>query len=112
MSIQLTNTVETEFQVLDPIFTPPPGTDPKEYLETGLTQLISGQQTTVVTFLTAKAAPYVFVEADIINSVDNPPLVLSFELTNQTLTGFTIQLDGLPTTNNGYLRWTVQVPPS
>lgn len=110
--INCTNTTEDSFQVLDPIVTVPPGSDPKAYLETGLTQLTSGQQSKTVTFLTAKAGVYVFVEADIINTLDNPPLVLSFELTNQTLAEFTIQLDGLPDTSNSYLRWCVQVLPS
>jgi len=110
--IPTTTTIVETFQVLDSVLVPPPGSDPKAYLETGLTQLTSGQQTQIVTFLSTKAGAYVFVEADSINTVDNPPLVLSFEFTNQTSTGFTIQLDGLPTTSNGYLRWTVQVLPT
>ena len=110
--IDCETTTEDSFQVLDPIVAPAPGTDPKAYLESGLTQLTSGQQSKTVTFLTAKVATYVFVEADIINTVDNPPLILNFNVTNETLTGFTIQLDGLPTTSNGYFKWTVQVPPT
>lgn len=106
-----TKTVDT-VQILDPIVTAPIGTNPLAYLESGLTQLTQGVQTKAVTFLLTKAAAYVFVEADIINTLDSPPLILSFELTAQSSTGFTIKLNGLPDTNNSYLRWTVQVPPA
>jgi hypothetical protein len=110
--IDCTTTTVDSFQILDPISSVPPGVNKLAYLESGLTQLTSGQQTKVIPFQAIKAGTYIFVEADIINTTDNPPLVLSFELTNQSLTGFTIQLDGLPDTSNSYLRWCVQVPPA
>jgi hypothetical protein len=110
--INTTTTVETTFQVLDPIVELPPGTDPLAYAESGLTQLDMGVQTKSVIFATTKIAPYVFVESEIINTMDSPALNLDFELIAESLTGFTIKLNGLPDTNNFYLKWRVQVPPA
>jgi len=109
--INTTVTIEESFQVLDPIAVTPPGTDPKTYLESGYTNLTSGQQTKVITFTVAKIAVYDFVELEIVNVTDATPINFSFEITAKSLTGFTITLSGLPDTANYYLQWTVQVPP-
>lgn len=110
--INTTTTTESTFQVLDAVVTPPPGANPLAYLEAGLTQLPQGVQSKTVTFQVTKAGTYAFVEADIINTVDNPALSLDWEFTAQSLTGFTIKLNGLPDTSNSYFKWLVQVLPS
>jgi hypothetical protein len=110
--ITCSNTDESNFQILDPISVAPPGTNPLAYVEPGLTQLTQGVQTKVVTFQVTKAGAYSFVEAEIINTLDNPALNLDFEFIATSLTGFTIKLNGLPDTSNSYLRWLVQVLPT
>jgi hypothetical protein len=110
--IQTTTTVETTFQVLDPITSPPPGTNPKAYLEAGYTNLPINQQVTSVTFTVPKISAYDFVELHVANVTDATPITFAVEVTTESLTGFTVRLDGLPDTSNYYLSWCVQVPPS
>lgn len=110
--IQTTTTTETTFQILDPIVSPPAGTNPLAYLESGYTNLPINQQVTSVTFTVAKIAAYDFVELHVKNVTDATPISFAIEVTAESLTGFTIRLDGKPDTTNYYLSWVVQVPPT
>lgn len=110
--IQTTTTTETTFQVLDPIFSPPPGTNAKAYLESGYTNLPINQQVTAITFTVTKAAVYDFIELEVVNVTDATPIKFSFDITAKSLTGFTIALSGLPDSANYFCQWTVQVPPT
>lgn len=112
MPIPLSTTVESTFQVLDPIIVAPPGSDPLTYVESGLTQLPMGQQQVTIPFTVNKISAYVIEEAIVVNTVDNPVLVLPFDVTAQPLSGFTIVLSATPDTGNYYLQWRVGVPPS
>jgi hypothetical protein len=107
-----TTTIESTFQVLDVIISPPPGTNPLAYVETGLTNLPMSQQTTAVVFQVQKVSAWTLVEGEIVNTMDATPINFSWELTAYPLTGFTVKLSGLPDTNNYYFRWRVGVPPS
>ena len=110
--IQTQVTTLSPFQILDPIITAPPGTDPLTYVESGLTSLPIGQRQVVVTFQKPKVSAYVFEEVEIVNTLDNPVLVLPFDIIAQPLTGFTIVLSATPDTGNYSLQWRVGVPPS
>jgi hypothetical protein len=111
MLIQTTNTIETDFQVLDAIVTAPPGTNKLAYIESGYTNLPINQQVTSITFAVTKAAVYDFVELSVVNVTDADPITFSVDITATSLTGFTIRLNGNPDTTSYYLRWVVQVPP-
>lgn len=112
MTTNCTTTTVDSFQILDPIVSPPPGTNPMAYLESGYTNLPISQQVTSVVFQATKASAYKFVELDIVNVTDATPIKFSFDITAQPLTGFTISLSGLPDTSAYFLQWTVQVTPS
>lgn len=110
--IETTTTVESTFQVLDPVISPPPGTNPLSYIESGLTQLTVGVQSKAIVFTVTKAAAYVIVEAEIVNTLDATPIDLGWKITSESLTGFTVLLSGLPDSANYFFRWYVQVPPA
>lgn len=108
--IDCTNTLETVYQVLDPIPVIPPGGTKGQYLENGILTLNIGQNVYSVTFLTVKvSALYIFDEAVIRNTVDDPAPAFEFTISNQTTTGFQLLLDSKPVTANSAFVWAVRI---
>ena len=110
--INTTTTVETTFQVLDPIIVPPPGTNPLAYVEEGYTNLPVGQQEVTIPFTVQKVADYVFAELEIVNIADATVLTITTEIVAFDSNGFSVILNGTPDTANYYLKWRVGVPPA
>ena len=107
--INTTVTIDETFQVLDSIPVTPPGSTLAQYIEAGLTQIVS--QTLSVVFVTPKInSQYLFDELEVQNIVDANPLVLTPEVTAISTTGFSVAFNGIPTTTNSYLRWRVTIP--
>jgi len=50
-----------------------------------------------------------FTEDDITNEVDGDPLVIEYNFSNRTSTGFTLNLDSMPDSANYVFRWAVTV---
>jgi hypothetical protein len=75
----------------------------------GITQLVNGQGYIDVTFATAQANAYwKFVEQEIVNTDDPAPLnIWPGILTSKTATGFRLQLNGTPDSNNYFLHWAI-----
>ena len=79
--------------------------------ESGITQLVNGQAFIHVNFLEQKAsAAWTLTDSSITNTVDGSPLSLfTTTITSQTVSGFTVSLNGAPNSNNYYLHWTVSL---
>ena len=110
--IQTTTTTVSPFQVIDPIIVAPTGSNPLSYVEGGITNLTMGQQVITITFQQVKISPYVFVESEVVNTIDSPVLNLDFDITKQDLDKFQVTLNGTPDTVNYFLHWRVAVPPA
>jgi hypothetical protein len=76
--------------------------------DTGTIPLVNGQSYIDVVFPTAKAnANWVFTELRILNTVDPTPLnIWPGIVSGKTATGFRLQLNGVPDSNNYVLQWT------
>lgn len=106
-----TTTIETDFQVLDPIDVAPPGSTLAQYVESGFTQIPNGSQTLTVTFVTVKALDeYLFDELEVQNTVDAVPLVMSPEITSYNKNGFSVAFNGAPDSISYFLRWKIRIP--
>lgn len=111
MPIPTDITIESSFEVVDPVDVAPPGSNFEAYVETGTTQLTLGDQVHTVTFNTEKAAlSYVFDELVIYNEVDATPIVLGYIETAKSTTGFELTTTAAPDTGNYYVRWKVRIP--
>jgi hypothetical protein len=77
--------------------------------DTGITPLVNGQSYIDVVFDVPRSSnDWVFVELRVLNTVDANALnIRDGIITNKTVTGFRLQLDGIPDTNNYYLQWTI-----
>ena len=76
--------------------------------DTGTIPLVNGQSYIDVVFPTAKPnANWVFTELRILNTVDSTPLnIWPGIVSSKTATGFRLQLNGTPDSNNYVLQWT------
>jgi hypothetical protein len=76
----------------------------------GITPMVMGQEFVDVTFSEMMAnTRWILVEASVVNSVDGTPLnIWAGILTSRTTTGFRLQLNGIPDTDNYYLHWAVR----
>lgn len=109
-TLNCTVTTEDRFQILDPIPVVPPGGTIGQYIESGSNMLAIGTQVLNVTFVTPKiAASYIFDEAVIRNTVDDPTPEFSFTISNQTTAGFQVIISGTPTTVNSFFFWAVRI---
>lgn len=80
------------------------------YTERGSTPLVQGSPVLTVAFTVPKASEaYSFIELAIENLVDPNALSLSAEVVFRTVSGFTVDIDGLPDSANYTLRWNVYV---
>jgi hypothetical protein len=101
-------------QLIEPDFTlptvtlPPPGNDPS-LVESGNVILAANAGVISVTFLTPKAGDYRFeyLYVDALG-LANPGIIDIIPVT-QTMTGFTVDLAGVPTVAGYILRWRVTV---
>jgi hypothetical protein len=87
-------------------------TSPMTTAETGITQLVNGQGFIAVPFTVQK--PDTTWEFDgwpvVVNTTDVSPLsIFATVLTSKTVTGFTLQLNSSPDSNNYYLHWSVGI---
>jgi hypothetical protein len=83
----------------------------------GMVQLVLGQGYVDVVFHSTQTnSNWILVECEIVNTTDSTPLnIAPGIITSRTLTGFRIQLEGLPDTSNYFLRWAINgniVPPA
>lgn len=109
-TIDCSVTIADRFQILDPIPVVPPGGTLGQYVESGVAHLSIGTQVLNVTFVTPKiSANYIFDEAIIKNTVDDPAPEFDFTITNQTTTGFQVIISGFPTTANSFFQWAVRI---
>lgn len=112
MSIHASTTIDGDFQILDVMVVPPvpPGTPDGAIHEEGVTRIPLGEQTLSITFATEKmSAAYEFEVLEVKNTVDASPLVLSPEITEYSITGFSVAFNGAPDTANFYLIWDVVI---
>lgn len=80
------------------------------FTERGLTALVQGSPVLTVAFVTVKASEeYSFIELAVENVVDPTPLSLNAEVVSRSISGFTVDIDGLPDTGNYRLRWNLYV---
>jgi hypothetical protein len=75
----------------------------------GITQLINGQSYIDVVFGTAQPNNnWILVECNVVNTVDASPLnIWSGIVTIKLTTGFRLQLNGAPDSNNYFLHWAI-----
>ena len=83
----------------------------------GSVQLVVGQSYVDVVFHSSQTnANWILVACEIVNTTDATPLNISpGVITSRTLTGFRVQLEGLPDTSNYFLNWAINgniVPPA
>jgi hypothetical protein len=81
-----------------------------------ITQLVNGQSYLDVVFDIAQADnTWIFVECSVVNTTDASPLnIWPGIITSKTSTGFRLQLNGMPDSNNYFLNWAisgVNIPP-
>jgi hypothetical protein len=76
----------------------------------GVTPLVSGQSFINVVFTSPlSSASWTFIECRVVNTLDSAPLnIWPGIVTSKTASGFSIQLDAIPDSNNYYLEWTVR----
>lgn len=80
------------------------------FTEHGVTALVQGSASLMVTFTGTKASDaYSFTELAIENTTDANPFALIPEVTSRTNTGFTVSINGIPDTANYRLRWNVYI---
>ena len=92
---------------------PPPEPGPGAGGEiSGSTPLINGQGYIDVVFDTAERNSYwTFIECQVVNTIDPAPLnIWPGIVTSKTKTGFRLQLNGIPDSNNYSLSWTIKEP--
>lgn len=109
--IGTTTTVESQFQVLDPIDSAPPGANLLAYVESGVTQLPTTTNVMNITFTVTKvSAEYLFDELYVKNTTDASPVLFDQpEVTAVSTTGFSILLNGIADTTNYNLIWKVRI---
>jgi hypothetical protein len=75
----------------------------------GVIPLVNGQSYIDVAFGTAQSnANWIFVECGVVNTIDASPLnIWPGITTSKTATGFRVQLNGLPDSNNYFLHWAI-----
>ena len=77
--------------------------------DSGVMQLVNGQNYIVVTFDQAQVDDqWLLVECSIVNTTDTTPLnILPAIITSKTAAGFTLQLAGMPDTDHYFLHWAI-----
>jgi hypothetical protein len=94
-----------------------PVSNPPVYSQADVTQLVQGQAYIDIVFGAVQTSEdWVLVACEVENTVDFEPLnIWPGIITDKTVAGFRLQLNGMPDTGNYYLRWAVSgvnVPPS
>jgi len=93
-------------------YIPPPPIEPPEVRAAeirGITPLVNGQAYIDVVFPIVQArVDWTFIECRVVNTADPTPLnIWPAIVTSKTTTGFKLQLNGLPDTDNYYLDWAI-----
>jgi hypothetical protein len=88
---------------------PPPPLPGTGITNAGLTQLVNGQSYIDVVFdHTQTDNTWIFVECSVLNTTDPNPLnIYPGIITSKTASGFRLQLNGMPDSNNYFLNWAI-----
>lgn len=88
-----------------------PGNHAPQVEESGVLHLLAGQGVYSVVFSQQKMANfYDFTAAELVNTLDLTPLVLTWAISARDQNGFIVTFNQLPDTANYLWNWTVRVP--